>query len=88
MVHTRDVDEHRCHTRTGRIRQYWPNGRPSYLWPSTTRPVTVYLHDRSCHHGQPYFAKMRWTWTNAHGEGQGGLWLVSNGSGRPGASRQ
>lgn len=62
-------------TRSGRIRQYWPNGGPSYTWPSTTRPVKVYLHDVKTHRGQPYFAKMRWNWTNARGVAKVAYWL-------------
>jgi hypothetical protein len=64
-------------TSGGRIRQYWPNGGPSYTWPSTTRPVTVYLHDRLTHNGHPYFAKMRWNWVSASGNAKVAYWLFT-----------
>ena len=68
--------------RTGIIVQYWPNGQPSYLWPSTTRPVKVYLHDVLSHNGQPYFAKMRWNWINAYGKAQVMYWMVGTSGSR------
>lgn len=71
-------------TRTGDITQYWPQpGVPSYQWPSTTRAASVYLHDPLTHSGQPYFAKMRWNWTNAHGVAKVAYWLTSGGFWQP-----
>jgi len=61
----------------GRIRQFWPNGGASSTWPSTTRPASVYLHDELSHSGQPYFAKMRWNWTNAKGKARVAYWLFA-----------
>ena len=66
-------------TRAGRLTQYWPNGGPSYQWPYSRHPVVVYLHDPLVHQGQPYFAKMRWNWTNAHGKAKVAYWLMTGG---------
>jgi hypothetical protein len=68
--------------RAGSIVQYWPNGGPSYQWPSTARPVKVYLHDVQSHNGQPYFAKMRWSWTNSHGKARVLYWKVGTSGSR------
>lgn len=48
---------------------------PSSGCRGTTHPVTVFLHDVRVHRGQPYFAKMRWTWRNRNGHVRVAYWL-------------
>jgi hypothetical protein len=61
-------------TRAGQIVQFFCPG-PSANCPGTTHPVTVFLHDVRVHRGQPYFAKMRWTWVNHNGRTRVAYWL-------------
>ncbi len=62
-------------TRSGQIAQQWPCGKPIYQCPASVRPVNVYLHDVQTHGGNPYFAKMRWSWVNSKGKARMAYWL-------------
>ena len=70
-------------TRSGTITQQFPCGLPTYLCPSYSHPVKVYLHDTQFHgvHGGPYFAKMRWNWKNAKGRARVAYWLFATSPG-------
>lgn len=68
-------------TRSGQIVQQWPCGKPIYQCPASVHPVNVYLHDVQTHGGNPYFAKMRWSWVNSKGKARVAYWLFGTLSG-------